>query len=89
MNAHHRPYDRVSPQLAIVKGTNGKPDMKAAREDWESDSNGKLEMKYGMFYNAIFELVDVWCEVSAPRAPPPRPFPLLHSIGHCLFFYVL
>ena len=38
--------------------------MKSAKEDWESDSNGKLEMNYGMFYNAIFELVDLWCEVS-------------------------
>ena len=57
-----------APQLALIKDLEGKPDMKSAKEDWESDSNGKLEMNYGMFYNAIFELVDVWCEVShAPR----------------------
>ena len=53
-----------APQLALIKDLEGKPDMKSAKEDWESDSNGKLEMNHGMFYNAIFELVDVWCEVS-------------------------
>ena len=53
-----------APQLALIKDLEGKPDMKSAKEDWESDSNGKLEMNYGMFYNAIFELVDLWCEVS-------------------------
>ena len=43
--------------------------MKAAKADWEADSNGRLEMNYAMFYNAIFELVDMWCEASAQREP--------------------
>ena len=60
-----------------MKDLNGKPDMKAIKSDWENDSNGRLEMNYAMFYNAIFELVDVWCEVR--RAT--------HPAGDCVVFF--
>jgi hypothetical protein len=50
-----------------VKDLKGKPDMRAAKDDWENDSTGKLEMTYPMFYNAIFELVDVWCETTVAQ----------------------
>ena len=61
-------------QLALVKDLNGKPDMKAIKADWEADSNGRLEMNYAMFYNAIFELVDLWCEVARPSFRNTHPY---------------
>eukprot|EP00698_Gefionella_okellyi_P008508 TRINITY_DN210_c0_g1_i2.p1 TRINITY_DN210_c0_g1~~TRINITY_DN210_c0_g1_i2.p1 ORF type:complete len:3780 (+),score=1127.00 TRINITY_DN210_c0_g1_i2:350-11689(+) len=34
---------------------------KSAEEDWLEDAEGKVEMSYTQFFEAMFRLVDLWC----------------------------
>jgi hypothetical protein len=41
--------------------------MQAVLEDWNSDAGPRPLLTYQMWEDGIFELVDLWCEVTKPE----------------------
>ena len=41
-------------------------------EDWAGDSKGKEQMDFIDFYDAMFELADVWCPKVLAKGRGPR-----------------
>ena len=35
-----------------------------AERDWKDDAGGGVTMKFSQFFDAIFELADIWCETT-------------------------
>ena len=52
----------VKIQLALVPSISTEEARATALEDWVSDSKGNSQMSYDAFFDAMFELVDLWCD---------------------------
>ncbi|GAX74739.1 hypothetical protein CEUSTIGMA_g2186.t1 [Chlamydomonas eustigma] len=55
-------------QLVLLPRFKMEPDLNYdPEEDWENDSKGKAMMDYPDFFDAMFELADLWCPSVSPE----------------------
>lgn len=59
-------------------------DAETLQENWTTDSKGQPQLNSAQYFEAIFELADIWCEVGA-RGSRGAPFARSNLTRGCVF----